>query len=265
MSTPVTCLILTYNEAERIAAAIGHALLWADEVVVVDKWSTDGTDEIARKLGALVARIPFSRQGHENLEELVSKATHDWVWLFTPGEIPTPECIRTGRSLISDDVDAIYVPMRYYSFGVHAARSPWSGGHQPRLYHRHRVEFTGYCHNPIRFKLSAAIKAGPECYVLHQTHATAADFLRSHADYMLQEAERAAPEEVMAHAFAQLERWIPTLDGDPALLGQALGWRVYWFGVALHAWERTQPDIRAAYAARAQEALRVWWTKEPAP
>lgn len=259
MTTPISCLILTYNEAARISVAVAHAQHWADEVVVVDKGSTDGTAGLAEKLGARVAPIPFSRQGHESVEEIVSQASHDWVWLFTPGEVPTPECIRAGRALISDAVDGIYVPMRYYSFGLHYPAGPWSGGHQPRLYHRRRVIFTGFCHAPIKFHRGAVIQGNPECYVLHQTHASADSFIRSHADYMIQEATQGTPEEVTQRAYEQIERWQQALDADPAALGQALAWRLYWFGVALHAWERTQPSIREGYADRAHEALRTWW------
>lgn len=256
----ISCLILTYNEAARITRALGHALKWADEVVVVDKWSTDGTAEISEQLGARVARIPFSRQGHESVEEIVSKATHDWVWLFTPGEVPTPACIAAGRALVSDAVDAIAVPMKYYSFGVHSPVSPWAGGYQPRLYHRRRVKFTGYCHGPITYERGAVIPSTPDCYVLHQTHATAQDFMRSHSDYMMQEAANGDPQQIIRQAFAHLAQWDEPLAADLALVGQALGWRIYWLGVALHAWERLQlSPIREAYATRAQQALNSWW------
>src|SRR5262249_30767398 len=45
----ISAYILTYNEAEKIEAA-GSSVLWADEVVVVDSFSTDRTAEIARSL-----------------------------------------------------------------------------------------------------------------------------------------------------------------------------------------------------------------------
>ena len=40
----ITASILTYNEGDRIAIAIKHAKLWADEVLVLDKSSTDNMD-----------------------------------------------------------------------------------------------------------------------------------------------------------------------------------------------------------------------------
>jgi glycosyltransferase involved in cell wall biosynthesis len=58
----ITAVILTYNESARIRIALSHALIWADEVCVVDKLSTDDTREIAQSMGAKVFTIPFSKQ-----------------------------------------------------------------------------------------------------------------------------------------------------------------------------------------------------------
>ena len=259
----ISCLILACNEAARIKTALGHALAWADEVVVVDKGSTDGTRELARSAGARVASIPFSRQGHENLADLAAAAANDWVWCFTPGEVPTRRLIEAGRALVGDDVDLILVPMHYYSFGVHAGptASPWSGGWQPRLYHRHRVTFTGNAHDPLRAARVARLDGVPG--VLHQTHATADSFLRSHADYAVNEAAQGTPPEVIGRASRALNQWARPLAADPALIGQALGWQIYWLSVMLHAWEREHPGTPSAYAARAAALLEAEWSAEP--
>jgi glycosyltransferase involved in cell wall biosynthesis len=49
----ISAFILAYNEAEKIEAAI-ETVLWADEIVVIDSHSTDGTPRIAEALGARV-------------------------------------------------------------------------------------------------------------------------------------------------------------------------------------------------------------------
>src|SRR6476469_8328057 len=45
--------IITFNEAAHVAAAIA-SVAWADEIVVVDSGSTDGTLDIARQLATRV-------------------------------------------------------------------------------------------------------------------------------------------------------------------------------------------------------------------
>ena len=46
----ISLYIIAYNEAEKIREAIATAL-WADEVVLVDSNSTDGTRDIVREFG----------------------------------------------------------------------------------------------------------------------------------------------------------------------------------------------------------------------
>jgi glycosyltransferase involved in cell wall biosynthesis len=69
--------IITFNEADRIAACI-DALAFCDEVVVVDSGSTDATREIAAARGARVLQRPFD--GYRTQKDFaVRAAAHDWV------------------------------------------------------------------------------------------------------------------------------------------------------------------------------------------
>lgn len=258
MSHKISALIGTYNEEVKIATCVVHCLKWADDVVLVDKSSTDRTCEIAANLGARIVSVPFTRQGHESVAEQAAAAYHDWVWIWTPQEVPTRALIAAGKRLISDDVDLIMVPMFYYSFGVHHDQSPWAGGHQPRLFNRKRVRFTGVAHRPIGADRIVGIEQSPTQFVLHQTHAPVDRFMVSHCDYMVNEAANGDPLEVFQRALQTANRFDPVFQANAELLGQALGWKIYWFGVALHALERSKPSVVDEYAARAAEALKEW-------
>ncbi len=255
----ITCFILTYNEGERIGCALSHAMKWADEVLVVDKSSTDNTRQIAEAAGATVKTIPFSRQGHEDVPSLIRMATHDWVWGFTPGEVPTKALIDIARGVIGDGewIDLIQIPIRMYSFGVHSPHSPWGLSVQNRLFHKGRVTITADVHNNIsaRPERTRAIPHAPDCYVLHQTHATAADFMRSHTDYMVAEAMKKDLQAVHNAALQTAAAYAGNFSADPALAKQALAWQIYWLGVALHCREKHEgKDVPAEYKAR-REAL----------
>ena len=57
----ISVYIIAFNEAEKVAATIESAL-WADEVVLIDSHSADGTADIATRLGARVVHTRPSQQ-----------------------------------------------------------------------------------------------------------------------------------------------------------------------------------------------------------
>ena len=71
----LTALIHTRNDARRIGRAL-ESLRPCDEFVVVDHGSSDGTSQIARQYGAVVATP----------EGALTSIGHDWVLLLEPSE-----------------------------------------------------------------------------------------------------------------------------------------------------------------------------------
>ncbi len=57
--TPLSVVIITFNEAANITRCIHSVRTFADEIVVVDSYSTDGTKSIAEDLGAKVILHAF--------------------------------------------------------------------------------------------------------------------------------------------------------------------------------------------------------------
>jgi glycosyltransferase involved in cell wall biosynthesis len=65
---PLSVVIITYNEEHNIARCIESVKTLADEIVVLDSWSTDRTADIARDHGAVVHREKFRGYiGQKNL------------------------------------------------------------------------------------------------------------------------------------------------------------------------------------------------------
>ena len=48
----VSVYIIAFNEADKVRATI-ESVRWADEIVLIDSWSTDGTADIATALEAM--------------------------------------------------------------------------------------------------------------------------------------------------------------------------------------------------------------------
>src|SRR3954453_10144562 len=69
--------IITFNEATHLAAAIA-SVGWADEIVVVDSGSTDGTLDIARRLATRVEVREWPGYAVQK-NYAASLARHDWI------------------------------------------------------------------------------------------------------------------------------------------------------------------------------------------
>lgn len=81
----ISAVIIAFNEEEKIAAAI-NSVKWADEILLVDSESTDGTIEIAESLGAKIITnkwLGFSKQK----QLAVDSATHDWIFSLDADEV----------------------------------------------------------------------------------------------------------------------------------------------------------------------------------
>ena len=139
----ITAYILTYNEEEKIAAAV-ETVLWADEVVVVDSFSTDRTAEIATALGARVVNVPF--EGFGRLRNSALEAcSHEWIFSLDSDERCTAEVRDEILALIGGTPthDVYLVPRRSYMMGRWIKGSGWYPNfRQPQLFRKGAMRYT---------------------------------------------------------------------------------------------------------------------------
>ncbi len=138
----LSAYIIAYNQVDKIAAAI-NSVLWADEVVVVDSHSTDGTTELALKLGARVVQVPFVGFG-ELRNEAVAACQHPWVFSLDSDERCTPEARDEILKIIQskNTKDIYYVPRKNYFMGRWIKHSGWYPDYrQPQLFRKGCLEY----------------------------------------------------------------------------------------------------------------------------
>jgi glycosyltransferase involved in cell wall biosynthesis len=90
-SVPVSVVVLTLNEEPNIRRCLA-SVTWANQVVVVDSGSTDGTVSLARAAGAEVVDQPwlgFSAQREHSLR--LPLLRHDWVYFVDADEWVSPQ------------------------------------------------------------------------------------------------------------------------------------------------------------------------------
>src|SRR2546430_15878071 len=90
MRLPLSVYIIALNEVDRIGSTINAVIDWADEVIVVDSGSSDGTAEFARSLGARVVQHPWKGFGRQRRFS-ESLCNNDWVLGIDADECVTPQ------------------------------------------------------------------------------------------------------------------------------------------------------------------------------
>jgi len=95
----LSVVVLTYNEAKNIERCL-KSVQWADEIVVVDAESTDGTPEIAQRLGARVVVHSWEGAGAQYAFG-IAQARSDWVLILDADEEVTAELADAIRQAIT--------------------------------------------------------------------------------------------------------------------------------------------------------------------
>jgi glycosyltransferase involved in cell wall biosynthesis len=137
----VSACIVCRNEADKLGPCLESAA-WADELVVLDLESTDGSGELARRHGARVIEhepVPVV----EAVRNVVADAASgDWVLALDPDERVSPglrdELLRQRHRT---DIDAVSIPFMNYDLGYPASHPVHRYDPKPRFYRRDRIRW----------------------------------------------------------------------------------------------------------------------------
>jgi glycosyltransferase involved in cell wall biosynthesis len=143
----LSVIVITKNEAHQLARCLG-SVAFADEIVVVDSGSSDGTSELARRLGARVIETTDWPGFGKQKQRALDAATGDWVLALDADEWLSAECAAAVRHAVAlerhDDARA----QGYELVRLSAFCGQWmrGGGWYPdpglRLVKRERAHFT---------------------------------------------------------------------------------------------------------------------------
>jgi len=139
----VSVTIITLDEEAHIGAAIDSAA-WADEVIVVDSGSRDGTVEIARARGARTVTREWP--GYvEQKNHAATLARNDWIFSLDADERITPALAAEVQRLLAADppLAAYRVPRVTFHLGRWIRTTDFYPDLQTRLYDRRRARWQG--------------------------------------------------------------------------------------------------------------------------
>ncbi len=140
---PISVAIIAANEADRLPDAI-RSVPFADEVVVLDSGSTDGTPELARALGARVIETDwpgYVAQKNRALEQVRNR----WVLSIDADERVSPElALEIQRALaVEPAVGAFSIRRLSYWEGAPLRFGLWGHDRKIRLVRREQARWEG--------------------------------------------------------------------------------------------------------------------------
>lgn len=95
----VSVFVTTFNNADTLEACL-ESVKWADEIVLLDSYSTDDTLRIAGRFGCRVFQQEFLGYGPQK-QSALEKTSHRWVLLMDADEALSPPLQREIRDLLS--------------------------------------------------------------------------------------------------------------------------------------------------------------------
>ena len=141
MPEPVSLYIITFNEAQNLRAVL-PTVLWADEVVVVDSFSTDDTAEVCTQFGVRHVNVKFEGFGKLRNDAL-ALLKHDWVVSIDSDERSTPEFANEVRKTLAAPSHAAYFVARRNTFlGWPIRFCGWYPDYrQPQVFNRRQFRY----------------------------------------------------------------------------------------------------------------------------
>lgn len=147
----LTVTLITLNEAANIVAAL-ESVAWADEVIVIDSGSTDGTTDLARRFTERVYVREWAGYAAQK-NHAASIARFDWILSLDADERVTPELGDEIRRLLATEPSCpgYRAPRISHYLGRWIRSTDWYPDYQLRLYDRRFARWEGrYVHESVK-------------------------------------------------------------------------------------------------------------------
>ena len=228
---PLSVAIITLNAATQLAACL-ESVRFADEIVVVDSGSDDGTQALAERHGARVIAQDWLGFGPQK-QFAVEQASHDWVLCLDADERVTPALQASiENALKSPSTTAFRFARRNRFLGRYLGHGEGYPDWSLRLFDRRQARWSNDAvHEKVETQCSVGELAGD---LLHDSAESLASYLNKQNRYTTLAADMALAEGKRASfgriAFSPLVRFIKFYfirqgfrDGLPGLIHIVIG------------------------------------------
>jgi len=130
----LSAAIITYNEEEKIQDCLDSVTGFVDEIIVLDSFSTDATEDICRK-DPKVQFLQHPFDGHiEQKNRALEKCTSEWILSLDADERVSPELRSSIKKLLSENPGIAGVKFPRLTYHMH--RYIRHGGWYPNARYR---------------------------------------------------------------------------------------------------------------------------------
>jgi len=163
----ISACIITLNEEHNLPRALGSLKCVADEVLVVDSGSTDGTRDLALREGVAFHYREWTNYA-EQKNHAASLARCEWI-LFLDADEELSSTLQTALldwKKRAQQFDAYEVARKTWYLGAWIKYSGWYPDFKTRLYRRGAAQFAGSLHETLQYSGECGRLAGD---LLHYT------------------------------------------------------------------------------------------------
>ncbi len=150
MRKRLSAVVITKNEEGKISGCL-ESIKWADEVIIVDSYSTDRTVEICKGYGAKVIQHQF--EGDFGMERNIGSdaASGDWILQLDGDDVVTAELKNRIEEILRND--SLYVAYKFrranYFLGHFMRYGGWYH-YYPHLYKKDFARYDGKVHHLLK-------------------------------------------------------------------------------------------------------------------
>jgi len=140
MAAPISVVIITKNEIDRISKCLQSLHSLTDDIIVIDSGSNDGTVEKAKNLGAKVYKAewqgygPTKNFGHD-------KAKYNWILSLDADELLSKSLLEEIKSLQLETGNVYKIDRQNYYLNKAINYSGWSPDWVFRIFNKNEVKW----------------------------------------------------------------------------------------------------------------------------
>ena len=141
-SPKISAIVTTYNEEKNIENCL-NSIEWADEILVIDSFSTDNTVPLCEKFGARVLQRKYNYAADQK-NWAIPQAKHPWIVLLDADEMVSEKLAAEIKEILRTrpKQTAFWVRRTNFFLGKKVRFCGWQNDRVVRLFYRdyHRYE-----------------------------------------------------------------------------------------------------------------------------